>query len=128
MSLVQEPLLHLKCHKPMSTLIFFKPCTATSLASTHTYAAISCLPRALFAPLPSFHRDPCLPWLRSWLTGTALLDGKGYKQAKQAIFCSFSLSLSKKQNKKNFPAQEPALLWPFVCLCVLSLSSNTQSV
>ncbi|MEQ2300941.1 hypothetical protein AMECASPLE_030941 [Ameca splendens] len=66
-------------------------CSSPAISNTTTVTSINHHAHAdtiSHLPLPSLpthplHRDPCLPWLYSWLTGTTLLDGRGNKQAKQ---------------------------------------------
>lgn len=64
-------------------------------------------------------RGPCLPWLRSWLTGTALLDGRGNGQAKQEQSSAAFLHVSQFQSQP-FSASNPwvsvALIDCFLCI------------
>lgn len=55
-------------------------------------------------------RGPCLPWLHSWLTGTALLDGRDNGQAKQEQSYAAFLHVSQFPSQPFF-ASSPGFRW-----------------
>lgn len=116
------------CSQTHTSLPF--ACTASTITPSGTIY----LPRPIVpAPLPSpllRRGPPCLPWLHSWLTGTALLDGRGNEQAKQewstaAFLCYLDL-------KPPVPTHHPALYGFFlklffkILIILFPLTPNTQ--
>lgn len=64
-------------------------------------------------------RGSCLSWLRSWLAGTALLDGRGNGQAKQAQSPAAPLRVSQTQSQPSSasnPRVSVALIDCFLCI------------
>ncbi|KAG9345850.1 hypothetical protein JZ751_009006 [Albula glossodonta] len=82
--------------------------TITTLTSTFSWSPSIPLsfptpPTESQPPLP-LCRGPCLPWLHSWHTGTALLDGRGTDRLSKSNFHSFFFT--RKQNyMMNFARQ-----------------------
>lgn len=110
-------LTHNSSRLPSIPPIHFYSFRSKAISHPHTPAS---LPSPFPDSPPPLRRGSCLPWLYSWLTGTALLDGRAMNRLSKSDLPKLLLCLFSFENHP-LPSHTPELY------CINSLSPDFTS-